>query len=52
MNGGDGGFIEERLFDAGQFQVMEQILLHALYIQALKMCATDHPGGERGGAFI
>jgi hypothetical protein len=48
VDGGDSGLIEEGFLDTSQLEMVRQVLLHAVFVQALQMRATEYPGGIVG----
>ena len=51
LYGGDGWFGEEVLFDAGDFEVVQEVGLHVLQGDTSQMASGHHPGGQgQGGA--
>jgi len=46
VDGGDGGFVEERCFDAGDVQVVIQVSFHSLAIDAYEMSFGYYSRGK------
>ena len=46
MNGGDGGLVEEVFLDAGQGEMMFEVLFHMVSIDPFEMASGDDSGGQ------
>lgn len=46
VDGGDGSVVEEHAIDAGDGQVMAQILLHGALVDPFEVAFGDHAGGQ------
>ena len=44
MDGGNGGIFKRIGFNAGQSQMVSQVSMHSLQIDALQMASGDNPG--------
>ena len=51
VNGGDGLLTEDRMTEACDFQVVIEIILHALPIHTFEMTPGDYPRGQRERRF-
>ncbi len=46
MNSGNRSVVKEHLLYASDLEVMEQVLLHRVLVDAIEVAAGDHAGGQ------